>query len=218
MIATKTERIRFIAPAVIGGALLLLAATIGGCPQTTADPNDPNQVLKTKATDHVESVGSPTLTVIEYGDFQCSHCGDFFRQTYATIKSNYVDAGKIRWVFRQFPLRQFHPQAEIAAEASECAAQQSDFFAYHDLLFSNQNALLRENLISYAEQAGLDVDAFTTCLESGSEAARVQADVDEGTILKVTGTPTFFIGKQKVVGFQDIASMSALLDAALADQ
>lgn len=202
--------------------MAMAIATIGwaetGCLQmagTTPDPNDPNEILKVKSTDHVESTGSPTLTVIEYGDFQCSHCGDFFRQTYATIKANYIDTGKVRWVFRQFPLSQYHPQAEIAAEASECAAQQIDFFTYHDLLFTNQNALLRENLIAYAQQAGLDVDAFTTCLDSGSEAGRVQEDVDQGTILKVSATPTFFIGSDKVVGFQDVASMSALLDSAL---
>lgn len=201
--------------AFLVAASLLFSSALGGCPALNQDPNDPNSILKQKWNDHVEVVGSPKLTVIEYGDFQCSHCGDFFRQTYPTIKANYIDTGKVRWIFRQFPLRDFHPQAEIAAEASECAALQIDFFTYHDILFQNQSALLHDNLVSCAQQAGLWVEAFTACLDDGGEADRVQADVDGGTILKVSGTPTFFIGKQKVVGFQDVETMSGLLDAAL---
>src|SRR5262249_48258740 len=121
-------------------------------------------------------------------------------------------------VFRHFPLRTVHPQAEMAAEASECAALQSDFFTFHDVLFQNQSALLQDDLVRYALQSGLDANAVAACLDAGSEIQRVQEDVDAGTALSVTGTPTFFIGSTKVIGFQDSDSMASLIDQALADQ
>jgi protein-disulfide isomerase len=118
--------------------------------------------------EHVLSVGSPSVTVIEYLDFQCPVCGRFFRETYPTIKSEYVDTGKVRWVARQFPLRSIHPDAQRAAEASECAANQDAFFAYHDLLFANQGALGSDALKGYAAQLG----RMRPSLTSASTAAR----------------------------------------------
>jgi protein-disulfide isomerase len=190
----------------------------GGCPVKDATPEDvgPAAGLEVRADDHVLAVGSPTVTVIEYGDFECPICGFFEQQTFPAIKANYIDTGKVRWVYRHFPLREKHPHAEAAAEASECAAAQDRFWDYHDLLLRNQLALGDDDLRGYAAQLGLDTAAFDTCLTSGAEAARVEEDVQSANTLAVSHTPTFFIGQQQVIGLLTVEEFSQLLDAALA--
>ncbi|MBL8879364.1 MAG: thioredoxin domain-containing protein [Phycisphaerales bacterium] len=202
---------------------LALLAVLGGCPSHTDDPNKnqpgnvPGDLLVVTADDHVESAGAPSLTVIEYLDFECPVCGRFFRETYPTIKRDYIDTGKVRWVARQYPLRNAHPHAELAAQASECAGQQGLFFGYHDVLFANQTALESSDLKAYADQVGADAAAFAACLDSNATADAVQADVDGGNRIPVTGTPTFLIGDEIVVGFKTAEQFAALLDAALAE-
>lgn len=194
-------------------ALFGLTATIlAGCPSsTTTDPR-----LAVRDSDHVLASGSPTVTVIEYGDFQCPVCGRFFRETYSTIKSEYVDAGKVRWVFRHFPLTSVHPNALSASIAAECAGQQNEFFAYHDQLFVTQDNLEDVDLKAYADATGLDVDTFNACFDGRSSESVVQQDIADGQALGVNATPTFFINGEKVVGFQSIEQMRVRLDAALA--
>lgn len=161
------------------------------------------------------AVGEPTVTVIEYGDLQCPVCGRFARDTYPTIKAEYIDTGKVKWVFRHFPLRTIHPRAEAAAQASECASAQGRFFEFIDLVQLGQPALSDDDFRNYATQLQLDVDAFSACVADGSQAVRVQRDVDTGEAAGVSGTPTFFIDGQKVVGFQTVDQMRTLLNAAL---
>ena len=194
-------------------SLLSLGLVTG---QLCAPPAPPRPNDDGAEDEHVLSVGSPSVTVIEYLDFQCPVCGRFFRETYPSIKSEYIDTGKVRWVVRHFPLRTIHPDAQRAAEASECAANQDAFFPYHDVLFTNQNNLGADALKDYAAQLGLDTIAFGECLDSGAEAGRVQADVDRGLADGVTGTPTFFINGQRVAGFRTVEEMRTLLDAAIA--
>ncbi len=165
--------------------------------------------------ENVLVVGNPKVTVIEYGDFQCPVCGSFFAETYPTIKAEYVETGRVRWVFRQFPLRAIHPLAEGAAQASECAADQDEFFAYHDLLFTNQPALTNADLKAYASQLGLDTAEFDACLDGGGKADEVQEDVDAALDAGATGTPTFVIEGETHVGFQSVDAFRALLDDAL---
>lgn len=189
---------------------------LGGCPANNSG-NAGEPLLTITAQDHVLGNPAARITVIEYGDFQCPVCGAFFAQTYPTIKADFIDTGKVRWVFRQFPLRQYHPRAEAAARASECAAQQGKFFEYGDLLFANQLALSDDDLRAYAAQAGLDLAQFDACLASGETAAAVQEDVDSGLALGVSATPTFFINGTRVAGFRTATQFAALLDPALSD-
>lgn len=205
------------------GAGYVLAASLllTGCPGVSGNDTNmagiPADLLVITAEDHVLSAGTPKLAVIEYVDFECPVCGRFFWETYPVIRRDYIDTGKVRWVVRQFPLRSIHPQAQLAAQASECAAQQGAFFAYHDALFEHQNALAGDDLKTYAAQIGLDAGAFDACLDTGATLPAVQQDVDGANRIPVTGTPTFLIGDQVVVGFRTAEQFAALLDAALAE-
>ncbi len=142
------------------------------------------------------NVDSP-VTVVEFGDFECPMCG-LAQQTVENVLQQY--GSRIRFVFRQFPLTGVHPQAEKAAEASECAANQGKFWQAEKLFYQKQSDLSVNALESYAAQLGLDTKQFDECLSSGSMAARVQQDAADGKALGVRGTPTFFVGRQMIVG------------------
>ncbi len=195
-------------------AALLGVAVLVGCPMAPMDMTDPR--LQVRANDHTVGDANAPVVVIEYGDFQCPVCLRFFDETLPAIEQEYIDAGQVRWVFRHFPLTQFHPNAEAAARAAECAGEQGQFFAYHDLLFENQHALMDDDLRGYADTLGLDLTAFDACIASADTEARVEGDVADGTALGVTGTPTFFINGERVAGFRTADQFRALLDAALA--
>jgi protein-disulfide isomerase len=194
--------------------ILATLSLLTGCPVTPTDTADPR--LQLRAVEHVMGDADASVVVIEYGDFQCPVCGRFFDETLPTIQAEYVDTGRVAWVFRHFPLTQVHANAEAASRAAECAGRQGQFFAYHDLLFQNQTALGDTDLRNYADMLGLDLDDFDACVASADIAAAVDADVADGTALGVTGTPTFFINGERVAGFRTVEQMRALLDAALA--
>lgn len=156
-----------------------------------------------------------SVTMVEFGDFECPYCAQFHAQTLPLILQEY--GTRIRFVWRNFPLTALHPYAEKAAEAGECANEQGAFWKYHDLLFGNQNALDRPSLGKYATMAGLDMDSFNKCLDSGKHAAEVASDERAGVTAGVTGTPAFVIGGQPVTGSQPYAVFKAAIDAALAN-
>ncbi len=201
-------------PAICGVSLrLVLAASIlavlSGCPGPSAAPPE----LAVRADDHVLENGAPTVTVIEYANAECPHCGVFARDAFPTIRARYVDTGKIRWVYRDLP---FTPTASRAAQASECAAAQDRFWEYLDSLYAHQSALQDDDLRSYAQALSLDLGAFDACLAGTAENDRVNEDVLSAVALGVTSTPTFFIGQKRVVGFTSLEDFTALLDQALA--
>jgi len=158
------------------------------------------------------------VTIIEFSDFECPYCARFVTQTLPSILSNYGD--KIVFAFRNFPLTSMHPYAEKAAEASECANDQGAFWQYHDLLFTNQSQLsgliqadatnglnnVIAQLKQYASTLNLDTAKFNTCLDSGADKAKVDADSKAMTdALKKAGvssygTPSFFINGKFVSG------------------
>jgi len=160
---------------------------------------------------HSAASGSGKVTMIEYSDFQCPFCGKAFT-TVKQLQQQYGD--KLEIVYKQFPLP-FHPFAEKAAEASLCAGDQGKFWDMHDLMFTHQDALAVSDLKGYASHLNLDTATFNTCLDSGSKAALIQADIAEGQKLGVSGTPTFFINGQSIVGAQPIEAFTAVLDKAL---
>ena len=127
--------------------------------QTALITNLPNEainpLLELAEDDHVKGDRNASGTIIEYSEFQCPFCAEFFRTAYADVLATLVDTGLARYVFRHFPLRDIHPNAQAAAEASECAADQGMFFEYHDLLFANQDRLETEDLQRYADELGL---------------------------------------------------------------
>lgn len=153
------------------------------------------------------------VTVVEFGDFECPICG-LAQKSVEQMLSQY--GSRIRFVFRQFPLSSVHPQAEKAAEASECAAAQGKFWEADKLFYQKQGDLSIAALKDDARDLGLDTNQFNECLASGQMAPRVKQDIDDGKALGVTGTPTFFVGHQEIYGPPNYAQLSAMLDAQLA--
>src|SRR3982750_1640539 len=161
------------------------------------------------------------VVVIEYSDFQCPYCGKFARQTFGTIEDRYIGPGKVRYVFRNFPLDESHPKAFRAAEAAECANQQGKFWEMHARLFANQQSLDPPDLLTHASALGLDAASFQKCL-GGAAKGKVKRDFNDGVKAGVGGTPTFLIGmadkdgKVRVVktlsGMQTTESFTQALD------
>ena len=147
--------------------------------------------------------------MVEFTDYQCMFCAQYFRLTYPYLLTRYE--GKLRYVSRHFPIKRVHPKALKAAEAAECAYDQGKFWEYHDRLFANQQALQPESLKVYAAAAGLDATTFNECLDSAKYADRVQAQMDVGTSLGVTSTPTVFVNGRPLAGgavpFEMLAEM-----------
>jgi len=165
------------------------------------------------------------VTMIEFSDYQCPFCKRHVDQTVPGLVKDYVDTGKLRYVFRDFPLTAIHPLAAKAAEAARCAGEQGKYWEMHDRLFANQKELQPEKLPAHAQAIGLDESKFRECLDQDRYAAAVQKDVDEGTQLGITGTPTVVVGmsdgaqaKNAVIirGAQAIATFKAEIDKLLA--
>jgi Na+/H+ antiporter NhaA len=160
--------------------------------------------------DHVRGPLDAPVTVVEYGDFECPFCG----QAEPVVRELLRDFGDVRYVWRHLPLNDVHPNAQLAAEAAEAAAEQGAFWELHDLLLGNQAALRPRDLIGYAAQLGLDVERFTRALREHTGAGRVADDVDSADLSGVSGTPTFFVNGRRHHGAYDIETLSAAVRAA----
>jgi len=167
------------------------------------------------------------LTLIEFSDYQCPFCGRHFRQTAPQLDKEYIETGKVRHVFLDFPLESMHESAFKAAEAARCAGDQGKYWQMHQRLFENQSSL--EPWTAHATALGLDAAAFETCLNSSKYAADVRKDMAEAKKVGVTGTPAFFLAytdpkSSKVttlaslIGAQPFASFKAEIDRLLAAQ
>jgi protein-disulfide isomerase len=135
------------------------------------------------------------VTIVEFSDYECPFCQRFFATTLPAIKREYVDAGKVRYVFRDYPLDQLHPRARKAAEAAHCAGDQGRFWEMHDLLLQNPKALALPQLAEHARSIGIDGARFDECLASGRHAAVVERGSADGAAAGVRGTPGFVIGR-----------------------
>jgi len=159
----------------------------------------------TQRTDGKVSVsGNPIMgrkdapvTLLEFSDYQCPFCRRFFEETLPALKTEYIDTGKVRYVFRDFPLDRIHPKARKAAEAAHCAGEQGKYWEMHDMLFQNQRALEVENLKEYAGRLNVDSTGFYACLNDARYSAEIQKDHDDGSAAGVQGTPRFFLGKTR---------------------
>jgi protein-disulfide isomerase len=134
------------------------------------------------------------LTMVEFTDFQCPYCRQFYASTFAELKKNYIDTGKMRFYSRDMPL-DFHPNAMRAAEAGRCAAEQGKFWPMRDLMAANPDKLDLENLVTDAGSLKLNVQTFRACVESDKDKNAVQTDVMEALKIGADGTPAFVVGK-----------------------
>jgi protein-disulfide isomerase len=153
------------------------------------------------------------VTIVEFSDFQCPFCARA-RPVVQQIHERYPD--KVRVVYRHLPLESIHPRARAAAEASVCADEQGHFWEYHDLLFDNNRALGDEDLQHYAEQAGLDVEAFKTCVGDKQTDEIVDRDLAAAHEAGLSGTPAFFVNGILLTGAQPIDRFVEVIDRELA--
>jgi protein-disulfide isomerase len=167
--------------------------------------------------DPTKGSANAPVTIVEFSEFECPFCGDYSRDTFPQIDEAYIKTGKVKYVFRDFPLS-FHENAEKAAEAAGCASEQGKFWEYHDKLFANQSALAVDSLKQYARDLGLDAAKFDTCLDSGVRADEVAKDMAEAKSYRVNSTPTFFINGIKIKGALSFSAFQALIEAELAKQ
>jgi protein-disulfide isomerase len=134
------------------------------------------------------------IVLVEFSDFQCPFCGRHAKSTYPQILRDYVDTGKVRYAFVNFPIESLHPLAFRQHVAAACAADQQRFWEMHDRLFADQAAAEAPALIAHAAAIGLDVAAFRACLESDRHAGVIRDAMSAGSVIGVSGTPTFVIG------------------------
>ncbi len=135
------------------------------------------------------------VTIVEFTDYQCPFCRGFENTTFAEIRKKYVDTGKVRFVVRDFPLVEMHPEAMQAAEAAHCAGDQGQFWPMHDALFSDASKLGKNGLIDSAESLKLDIGVFRSCLERGKHKLEIQNDQQVASSPQINGTPSFLVGK-----------------------
>ena len=153
--------------------------------------------LKPPVSDKDHQTGNldAAVTLVEYGDYQCPHCG----HAHPLLKRLLKEKGKsFRFVFRNFPLQESHPAAFMAALAAEAAARQGKFWEMHDTIFENQQDLHGSSFIKFAEKLGLDIKTFSADWDSKDLAAKVEADFESGIRSGVNGTPSFFLNGNKL--------------------
>lgn len=168
-------------------------------------------------SDDDPSLGNPeaTVTIVEFGDFQCPFCARLFHETLPQIKEQYVKTGKVRFVYRDFPLSSIHAMAQKAAEAAECADEQEKFWPYHDILYQRQQSLSIANLKTWASEIGLNSAQFDACLDSGKYTDEVQKDLSAGQLAGVTGTPATFVNGRLISGAVPFETFKAVIEEEL---
>jgi len=182
------------------------ARALLGTSATIVDLAEPVDVER----DHIRGPQESLVTLVEYGDLECPYCG----QAEPVVRELLRDFTDVTYVWRHLPLDDVHPHARMAAEATEAAHAQGAFWPMHDLLFEHQDALRFADLVSYAEQLGLDTKRFADDLRNREFAARVAGDVDSADLSGVSGTPTFFVNGRRHNGAFDLATLSAAVKAA----
>jgi protein-disulfide isomerase len=171
------------------------------------------RVAVSASTGFARGATAAPVTIVEFSDFQCPFCKNV-TETVKQVVERYQ--GKVRWVFRDFPIPKLHPLAPKAHEAARCAAEQGKFWEYHDLLFEKSPRQAPDELKQYAKDLKLDAATFAQCLDSGKQEAAVNRDVQDGVRLGVTGTPTFFINGRQLVGAQPLTAFQKIIDGELA--
>ena len=169
-------------------------------------------------------LGSPNAKVlmIEFGDYQCPSCRMFWKEVEPRLKKEYIDTGKVKLVFRDFPIVQIHPEALLASMAVDCAGEQDKYWQYHDKVFREQynkgDDLVRfkaADLKKWAKDTGIDSAKFDQCLDSEKYKNEVLKDKADGDAVSVQGTPTFFINGHVIGGAQAYPAFKNLIDSLL---
>ena len=215
-LVTKTE---------LADAISELESKMVNTQQMPTQPTEPVEI--SLDNDPVRGDPNAPITIVEFSDFQCPFCARFHTQTLPSLLEEYIEAGKVNLVYRDFPIQSIHPNALPAAVASECAHEQGKYWEFHDTLFEKQSGWNRldSNAViamfsQYASEIGLEQEQFDSCLETGKYLEEVQGDLSDGRDYGVTGTPGFFIGNEqigfvKLNGAQPFDSFQRVIDAQL---
>ena len=204
--------------------LIVIALALGGVffVSNTHKAGAPGDTSGKQAlTNHVEGNSSTGVKLVEYGDYQCPACGQYYEPVKQTVEK-YKD--QISFQFRNFPLYQIHNNAMAAARAAEAAALQDKFWEMHDKLYVNQqnwesSSSAQSVFAGYAKDLGLDVDKFNQDFKSSAVNSRIQADLKEGTRLGVESTPTFFLDGKKISNPDaTVDGFSKVIEAEIAKQ
>ncbi len=150
--------------------------------------------------DHQTGEASATVTLVEYGDYQCSHCG-FAHPLIQKLIQQF--SNELRFVFRNFPLQESHPAAMIAAQAAEAAGLQDKFWEMHDLIYEHQDELDESSLVNFAETLDLDIEKFVEDIKSQDVLSKIESDFESGIRSGVNGTPTFFINQNRLNSYDE---------------
>ena len=187
----------------------------------------PSPIIISADNDPIIGDHNAEVTIIEFSDFQCPFCARFNTQTLPSIFEEYISQGKVKLVFRDFPIQSIHPNALPASVAAECANEQGKFKEMHDKLFDNQNQWNKQETVDalslfkqYALEMKLDSKIFESCLDNGKYIDEIRKDLKDGQDYGVSGTPGFFIGNEKVgyielKGAQPFESFKKVIDKQL---
>jgi protein-disulfide isomerase len=163
--------------------------------------------------DHVLGPADAPVTVLEYGDYECPYCRGAFRDVHEMLDRY---PGKIRFVFRNFPIQQVHPHAEQAAEAAEAAAVQGKFWEMYEQLLQPYASLDTDALIDYAQRTGLDIPRFLADITDQRYARKIDSDQREGIRNGVNQTPKFYVNGQRVDGKVPLENLEEMVRSAVA--
>ncbi len=200
--------------------ITLIGFMIDGPMEKKFDPTsldiDPNsQSAEVNFDDPVLGNPEAPVTITEYSDFECPFCSRFYNGAYKDIVENYVDTGKVKIVFKDFPLTQIHKNAMISAQAMECANEQGKAFEMHDKIFE-EGSPTQTSLKLWAVELGLDSEDFDACLDSNKYEQEILEDIKEGASKGVSGTPTLFVNNKKIVGAQPFSVFRQAIEEELA--
>lgn len=189
--------------------------------QTAPTPDSQVNISPDVKRYDVSSDGDPFLgpenapiTIIEFSDYQCPYCVKWYQEVHGRLMKEYE--GKIRFVYRDFPLYSIHPEALPAAEAANCAGEQDAYWPFHDALFGQKNGLGAQAYSKYASELGLNVDQFNKCMSERRYKSEVDADFKFASTLGVSSTPTFFVNGLAIVGAQPFEVFKDVIDKELA--
>ena len=216
-------------PSPSGGQAAPSAAAPSG-PTSTVPAATASEVFSLGPRDAILGNANAPVTLVEYGDYQCPFCGMFFSQTEPQIVKDYINTGKVKMVFRSFAF--LGPESTAAAEAAECAEDQNKLWPYHDALYTakvgdfnnggreDDGFYNRARFLSLARQVGLNLTAFTSCVDGNKDAGLVSAGNSAASAVGVNSTPTFFVkgtsgSAVEIMGAEPYSVFQAALDSAL---
>ena len=223
VMGTMYTKIRFLEAGYGGSAKAAAAAALPSVPTAPTQPGAPQAPTKVNvqvtADDPVKGKSGAKLTIVEFGDYQCPFCGRFFKEVEPQIIKDYVDTGKVKFVYKNLAF--LGQESKDAANAALCAKEQNKFWEYHDKIYSsqsgeNQGTFSVVNLKKFAVDLGLDASKFNSCLDGQKYNSQVQADIAEANKNGFQSTPSIAVGTVAVIGAQPYAQFKTIIDAELA--